>query len=156
MHNNWKWRTNVKVTVWNFAGIPVVERWTHNVITRGGLTIARNAVLGESELTFQAVGVGAGADVPSEEDTELQDERIRVEIIRRETVGIDTALTTAYVAPSEANDFIINEIGWFGGDEADPDTIETGVLMSRVLFNHDKSALESVQIDRLDTFAEVT
>lgn len=148
---NWSWRINVKITV-RQNGIITLQRKLHNVITRGALTLARDSIRGQATLEILQVGVGAGADPVSDEDTLLQDERLRVEILRRDPVGIDGLLTTAYVAPEQANDFVINEIGWFG--EGATESVDTGTLMSRVLFNHDKNTLESIQIDRLDTFAE--
>ncbi len=147
----WDWKSNVRIIVLE-SGLIVSEFVTHNVITRSSLTLARDALRGTGDLTIQQVGVGAGATTPTDEDTDMDDERLRVDIILRQAISIDALLTTAYVAPEEANTFTINELGWWGEDATD--TLGTGTLMSRVLYNYTKGALESLQIDRLDTFSE--
>ena len=150
-YGNWHWDSNVKITVLR-SGLVVKQILTHNVITFGALTAIREALRGVNAANIVIVGVGANADPVDKEDTDLVDERLRVDIILRQDIGVDAILTTAYVAPEKANGFTINEIGWWGG--AATTTIGTGTLFSRVLFNHTKNDLESIQIDRLDTFAE--
>ncbi|KKL92937.1 hypothetical protein LCGC14_1879670 [marine sediment metagenome] len=148
---HWRWKSNVRITV-RESGLIVGEFVTHNVITRSSLTLAREALRGSGDLTIQQVGVGAGATAPSDEDTDMDDERLRVDIILRQAIGIDALLTTAYVAPEEANTFTINELGWWGEDATG--ALGSGTLMSRVLYNRTKVSSESLQIDRLDTFSE--
>lgn len=125
----------------------------HNLIVTTGLGLARDAILGNESFLIAQVGLGAGPDAPVVGDVALGDERVRADILAREQIGSDTALTTAYVAPGIANDFIIKELGWFGGSLA-TEVIDTGVLISRILYDHTKTSLESIQIDRQDTFAE--
>lgn len=149
---NWSWRSNVTITV-RRSGVIVAQTQLHNLIVTSGLGLARDAILGNESFLIEQVGLGANPDAPVVGDTALGDERVRADILAREQVGSDTALTTAYVAPAIANDFVIKEIGWFGGSLA-TEVIDTGVLISRVLYDHTKTSLESIQIDRQDTFAE--
>lgn len=151
MRENWRWDANVILTV-RRSGVIVAREYVHNVVTRGAFTLVRDSLRGSDDPSFIIVGIGANADPVSDEDTDLGDERLRVDIIRQDPVGVDGLLTTAHVAPAEANTFTINEIGWWGG--AATESLGSGTLMSRVLFTHTKNNLESLQIDRLDTFAE--
>lgn len=124
-----------------------------NLITDAGLNLVRDALLDGGSARIGYLALGAGDTAPDVSDTQLDDERWRAEVIVRSTPGVGQVETIVYVAPGQANDFTIEEIGWFAGEgaTADPDT---GTLLARVLHNHDKTALESLQIDRLDTFGE--
>lgn len=147
----WEWNTNIVVTT-RRDGLVVAQERLHNVITRNGLTLARDSLRGTDTMKILQIGIGANGDAVSEEDTDLGDERLRVTVLRRATLGFAAIITTAYIAPGEANDFTINEIGWWASDATS--TLGTGTLLSRVLFNKTKNSLESIQIDRTDTFAE--
>jgi len=152
LRGNWIWRCNVKVTVWGDSEFPIATFQTHNIITKLAIDQARNLIRGEGSIQILQVGLGAGSAAVSDDDELLADERVRVDVIRQELVGLDGLLTTAYVAPYLANDFEIEEIGWFGPEATNE--LDSGLLMSRVLYNHQKNSLESLQIDRTDTFAE--
>ncbi|KKK52612.1 hypothetical protein LCGC14_3103160 [marine sediment metagenome] len=146
MHGNWSWRSNVTVTV-RRGGLIVARHRFHNLITTVGLSLVRDAILGTDSLEITEVAIGDNNTAPTVGDTALANERLRIAIIDKAIVDADTAITTAYVAPFEANTFTIEEIGWFGGPFNDE-------MLSRVLFNHTKTDLESIQIDRQDSFAE--
>ena len=143
---NWRWRSNVLITVREGRVITARYRF-HNLITTVGLTLARDAILGTDSLEITEVAIGDGNTAPTVGDTVLDNERLRIEIIDKSIVDADTAITTAYVAPFEANTWTTEEIGWFGGPADDE-------MLSRVLFSHAKTDLESIQIDRQDSFAE--
>ncbi len=143
---NWRWRSNVLITVREGRVITAQYRF-HNLITTIGLTLARDAILGTDSLEITEVAIGDGNTAPTVGDTVLDNERLRIEIIDKSIVDADTAITTAYVAPFEANTWTTEEIGWFGGPADDE-------MLSRVLFSHAKTDLESIQIDRQDSFAE--
>ncbi len=147
VHENWGWHSNVVITV-RESGVITARYVMHNLITAVGLSLARDAILtGTGAGTFLTeVAIGDNSTAPTFGDTALANERLRIEIIDRSIVDADTGVTTAYVAPFEANTFTIEEIGWFGGPSNDK-------LLSRVLFTHAKTELESVQIDRQDSFA---
>lgn len=145
-HESRLWRSNVLITVREGRVITARYRF-RNLITTVGLSFARDAILGTGSLEITEVAIGDDSTAPTVGDTELANERLRIEIIDKSIVDADTAITIGYVAPFEANTYTIEEIGWFGGP-ADAD------MFSRVLFNHAKTDLESIQIDRLDSFAE--
>ncbi len=143
---NWAMRTNIHIIV-RRSGIIVFEEDLHNLITTVGLSLARDAILGTDSLEITEVAIGDDATAPTVGDTVLANERQRIAIIDKSIIDADTAITTAYVAPSEANTYTIEEIGWFGGPA-------NNEMIARVLFNHTKTDLESIQIDRQDSFAE--
>lgn len=144
LRSNWRWQTNVRVTV-RRSGLIVAQREMHNLITTAGLGLARDAILGTRSFIINDVGLGSGSAAPAVGDAALDSEQLRVEVISRAVIDADTASTTAYVAPGEGNGFTIEELGWFAEDNS---------LISRVLYSHAKTNLESIQIERLDTFAE--
>ncbi len=143
---NWGWRSNVLITVREGRVITAQYRF-HNLITTVGLSLARDSILGTDSLEITEVAIGDDNTTPVVGDTALGNERLRIEIIDKSIVDADTAITTAYVAPFEANTWTTEEIGWFGGPADDE-------MLSRVLFSHAKTDLESIQIDRQDSFAE--
>ncbi len=146
VRGNWLWRSNVRIII--REGRVITARYHfHNIITTAGLSLARDGILGAASFEITEVAVGDNNTAPTVGDTALANERLRIEIIDKSVVDADTAITTAYVAPFEANTFTIEEIGWFGGPLDDR-------MHSRVLFNHTKNDLESIQIDRQDSFAE--
>ncbi len=142
---HWGWHSNVLITVREGRLITAQYRF-HNLITTVGLSLARDAILGTDSLEITEVAIGDGNTAPTVGDTVLDNERLRIQIIDKSIIDADTAITTAYVAPFEANTWTTEEIGWFGGP-ADNE------MLSRVLFSHDKTDLESIQIDRQDSFA---
>lgn len=153
MLDTWQMKSNVRLTV-RRSGLVVARYFAHNVITYLALAQVRDTLRGEGDPQYRFIGVGAGGAVPSAEDTDMEDERFRVDILLSQPIGVNGLLTTAYISPEQANDFSINELGWWGG--AATLAVGTGSLFARVLFNLDKTNLESVQIDRVDTFAEAT
>ncbi len=143
---NWGWHSNVLITVREGRVITAQYRF-HNLITTAGLSLARDAILGVDSFEITEAAIGDNSAAPAVGDTALANERLRIEIIDKSVVDANTALTTAYVAPFEANTWTTEEIGWFGGSLDDE-------MLSRVLFSHAKTDLESIQIDRQDSFAE--
>ncbi len=143
---NWGWRSNVLITV-RKNGLITARYGIRNLITTVGFSLARDAILGTDSLEITEVAIGDNNTAPTVGDTALANERLRIEIIDKSVVDADTAITTAYVAPFEANTWTTEEIGWFGGPADDE-------MISRVLFSHAKTDLESIQIDRQDSFAE--
>lgn len=152
MKSNWQLKSNVFITV-RRKGV-VIERFhRHNLITNAGIALLRDSILGNNQFVIERVAFGDGSAAPDVADTQLVNELLRVDILRRQVVDSKTALTTAYIEPALGNDFKIEEVGWFaGGATDDPNT---GSMISRVLYSHQKTNLESIQIDRFDTFASV-
>ena len=143
---NWIWRSNIRILV-RESGVITARYYFHNLITTAGLSLMRDAILGVDSVEITEVAIGDDNTAPTVGDTALANERLRIEIIDKSIVDADTAITTAYVAPFEANTWTTEEIGWFGGSA-------NNEMHSRVLFSHAKTDLESIQIDRQDSFAE--
>jgi len=124
-----------------------------NLITDAGLNLLRDALKDGVDARIRYLALGAGSSSPSPGDTELEDERWRAEVAQRTAIGTGQLDTVVYVPPGEANNFVIEEIGWFAGSDAGA-SADSGTLLARVSHSHDKSNLESLQIDRLDTIGE--
>lgn len=144
------WDGLIDVTV--RAGGRVVRRDRfHNMIVDSGLA-AMAAGIGGVGLAggIRWIAVGTGTDTVVASDTKLGAETFRKRTTQQSPTG-PQVITTLYLGPGDAVGQI-EEIGWFtgAGATADPDT---GVLLARVLYSHDKTALESVTITRTDTIA---
>lgn len=145
------WSGHVKVTRRDLAGrvIDVVE--FDNVITNVGKNHARDCLAGTVDPQVKYVALGSSSVAPSTSDTQLGNEQMRKQVTDRTVGGTGVLTTTVYIAPNEGN-FQIEEIGWFAGSGA-TGASNTGTLISRVLYSHLKNVLESIQVDRTDTFS---
>lgn len=121
------------------------------MITDAGLNLIAQALRDGTSIEIKYVALGAGNTPPSPSDTKLEDERFRKPVSRQLPLGTGGTQTIAYIAPHEANDFVIQEIGVFAGPDA-TDEPNTGVLIARALYSRQKTPLESLQITRDDVF----
>lgn len=149
-HDQWAWTGDITVTVRN--GLHVVERTSfRNLITSAGRNLMRDLLRAAvSDGAIKYVALGSGATAPAASDTQLATEEFRKAVTDRDTPGIGQVLTTLFVATTEANAFTTREIGWFAGSGATA-TVNSGVLVARVLYERAKTNLETIQIDRTDT-----
>lgn len=127
-----------------------------NVVTSADHDL-RAAQLADGTLDGAIYYVALGDDntTPDASDTALGNELFRKQVTVQTAGAADSGEmnTTVYIAPAEAI-FEIEEIGWFAGADASA-TADSGILVARVLYNRDKAASESIQIDREDTFQGV-
>ena len=83
--------------------------------------------------------------------------RLGQEIFRKQFTTVERTATTVtrtvIINSDEANDHI-KEIGIFAGSAATA-TANSGIMVSRVLFDYDKDELESIRITRIDTFGRL-
>ncbi len=150
---NYKWHTNVKITVFDLDGKVIDVQELHNLITTVGLSMARNFLKGtiaDGQIKYMAMG--SDSTVPALADTTLGTETFRKANTAQVTSGDDALITTTYVSPSE-NAVQIEEIGWFAGAAAGAGA-DSGIMISRVLYSRLKTTLESVQVVRTDTIQE--
>lgn len=135
------WRGRVRVTARREDG--TTEVWEgDNLITDAGRDALAGALRGEP-VEITAVALGADNTPPASGDRSLGQERFRKAVTAQSAgAGNGETITTVYIGPGEANDFTIQEIGWFTAD---------GRMIARVLYSRDKTSLESLQIDRTDT-----
>lgn len=119
------------------------------MVTDAALAAVAKLIAGEMADALQITYVAVGTDdtPPTASDTKLGAELFRKPYTTqsRSTAVVDTIL---YLAPSEAVGHI-KEVGWFAGDATA--AADSGLLVARTLYDHDKTALESIQIDATDT-----
>jgi len=153
MNFNYKWHTNVKVTVFDLDGNIIDVQEFHNLITTVGLGMVVDFLDGgiaDGEIKRMALGSNAAA--PALTDTQLGTETFRKAMTTQTQPTTTSLLSTVYIAPDE-NAVQIEEIGWFAGVNAD-DTPNNGIMVSRVLYSRLKTTLESILVERTDTIVE--
>ncbi len=148
-----RWRTNIRITARDLDGRILDVREFHNIITNDGLNLIRDGLSGvitDSQIKF--VAIGDDNTVPLVGDTALGNETFRKARTSFTTPADGRVNTVHYIAPAEAVG-TIEELGWFAGTAAGAGA-GTGEMIARVLYSRTKTALESIQIERLDTFEE--
>lgn len=75
---------------------------------------------------------------------------LRKKLTKQTIGGSGEIISTVYLAPFECNEPSIAEIGWWAGREATDDE-NTGVEVDRVVWNRDKTDVESIQVDKTDS-----
>lgn len=144
------WKGMIRVRAVYQDGTEEVHEFP-NMITTAGRNLLRDAlIVGNLDILIRYVALGAGTRPPSPDDTKLEDERFRKQITKRLATADGEGKTIVYLAPFEATDFEINEIGWFAGADA-TEKKDSGILVARVLYKKQKSNLESLHIERTDT-----
>ena len=153
MHSRWRFESNIRVIVRDLVG-HILDVWEgKNLITTVGLNMIRDGIYGDvSDLEIKYTAVGSDNTAPALADTTLGIETFRKATTSRSKPADAQQLYIAYIAPAEAVG-AIKEIGWFAGAAAGAGA-DTGIMISRVLYSRVKTALESIQIERTDTFAE--
>ena len=152
----WKWVTNIKITTFGLEGNVTDVRKFHNEVHNVGLNMVRDfldGTIADGEIKQLGLGTsGAGIDLT---DTQLGNETFRKAMTTQVTGGTGELISTVYIAPSEAV-FAIEEWGWFAGAGAlASPNYNTGIMVSRIIYLKNKTATQSLQIERTDTIAEV-
>lgn len=147
-----RWKSNVAIVVRDLEGRIIDRQELHNQIKDVGLNILRDALNGTvAEIRYLAWGTDSTANATNQ--TKLVAESGRKAVTTQAAGGTGVMVTTTYIAPYEAI-VSIEELGWFAGTGATA-VADSGVLVSRVLYSRAKTALESIQVVRTDTFTEV-
>lgn len=155
MESNIKWKRNVKVTVFDLDGNIVDVQEIKNLLTTVGLNMVRDALhdVGDvADCEIKYVEVGTGATAPALTDVALDTYSFRKIMTSTSKPADGQTKCICYIAPAEAV-VAIEEIGWWAGTDCAAGEA-TGILISRVLYSRNKTALESIQIERTDTIAE--
>jgi len=153
MISNWKQRVNVKVTARDLEGNILDVQYFKNLITTVGLNMMRDGLYGSvTNFEIKYLAVGSDNTAPA-----LADATLGTETFRKVTTSHDNAtdaqhIHIVYIAPAEAVG-AIEELGWFAGAAAGAGA-DSGIMISRVLYSRNKTNLESIQVERTDTFAE--
>lgn len=145
------WLGTVHILATDSEGRIVRDDRLHNLITDDGRDLIAQGlrVGGDCEIRYMAVGTGVGSAA-------VTDSALEAEVFRKQVTSqaagsvIGESLTTVYLAPQDAN-YPIEELGWFGGTAAGT-APDSGVLLARVLYSHNKQASESLVITRSDKF----
>ncbi len=148
-----RWTSNVRITARDLNGcvLDVVER--KNLIVNVGLNMVRDALdTAAFDAEIKRIALGTDNTPPLLTDTQLGAEVFRKVVTSSSTPATGQLNTVWYIAPAEAV-AAIEEIGWFAGAAAGA-AANSGILVARVLYSRNKTALESLQIERLDAFTE--
>jgi len=150
-----KWQTNVKVTVFDLRGNIIDVQEFRNLITNVGLNMMRDGLYGPGgaqDLEIKYFAIGSDNTAPVVADTTLGTETFRKARTSQSKPGTGQQTYVQYIDPTEAIG-VIEEFGWFAGAAAGAGA-DSGIMVSRVLYSRVKTALESLQIERTDTFVE--
>ena len=149
------WKGKVEIVVRNVQTGEIVDRTDiTNQIKNVALNMMRDVLSGavtDGEIKYMAWGSGSTANSASQ--TKLVTEFGRKAVTSQAAGATGVLTTTTYISPSEGTEATIEELGWFAGSGATA-TADTGILVGRVLYSRAKTALESIQVVRTDTFAE--
>lgn len=146
-----RWRGRVKVIARYLDGRVEVEEF-ENLITNAGKNMVRDMLDGTvTDGAVKYIELGSGNTPPAGAQVALITPQFRKLVTQQTLPGTGAVRTVAYIAPGEANGFTIHELGWFAGAAATAAT-GSGIMIARVLYNRAKTNLESLQIERTDTF----
>ena len=149
------WGDIVEITVCGPDGKPIEIVTLKNKITTVGLNMLRDmiyAAINDAEIKYLAWGSDNTA--VSAAHTTLVAEFGRKLVTSQAAGAAGIVTTTTYIAPYEANAPKVEELGWFAGVGATA-VADSGIMLGRVLYSRDKTAIESWNVVRTDTFTEV-
>lgn len=144
------WQGKIKITAFDAKNNIVQEDVIYNTITTAGKNLLASCIRDntvDAEIKF--VALGSDNTSPTTSDTSLGTEIFRKSVTSKVASGTGATTTTCYIAPDEAVSQI-EEIGFFSGSSASS-TTDSGTLYARVLYSRNKTAVESLQIERVDT-----
>jgi len=146
------WRGRITIILRDKRGrfLPGSGRRLDNLIVNAGQNLLRDGLIGAvTDTAIHYVALGTGMTAPAATDTQLGAESFR-KAVTSQVAGssVGQAVTTIFIAPQDAN-FTIQEIGWFAGVGA-TSSANSGVMVARVLYSHNHTNLESIQIQRQD------
>jgi len=122
----------------------------NNRITNAGLNMIRDSLKGDvTDLELKYIALGTDGTAINDNDTQLGAEGFRSTFVKKESPGVGMLKTTALVLDNESL-LHIKELAIFAGATA-TSTADTGIMLSRILYDRDKTNLESIQFVRTDT-----
>jgi len=155
MKENTSWLGQWEIEIRENGKIKEVIPLKPNLITDAGLNMFRDALNGDvTDCKIKYVALGNDATAPANNQTKLVAEQFRKVVTSQDNdpVVAGKLYTELYVADTEGNDFKTEEIGWFAGAAASA-TVDTGIMIARILYSRQKSATESWTIRRTDTIS---
>lgn len=125
-----------------------LDKAIKNRITSAWRNAIRDAMSGDSiDLELKYLALGTSDAALSDASTQLGNEQFRTTFLKKEKTSTGQIVSTAIALDNEAV-FNIREIGIFAGSATS--AANSGILVSRVLYNRDKTNLESIQFVRTD------
>jgi len=155
---------NVRITVRDLDNNILERTIVKNTITNLLFNLYRDALAGDLgnildlQIKHQAIGDDDGSILPlAVTNTTLGNEIYRIALTSDSKPAIGQYRTVFYLAPALGVGWI-REIGWYAGtasiDWGAGAGKDTGTLVARVFWERNKTALESVQFERLDAIVE--
>lgn len=148
MNTNTAWSGKFIITIKNKSDTEVVE--INNVITNAGLNLLRNFLAGDvtdGQIKYLAVGTSSAS--VNFTDTQLGEELFRTEFVDQNITSTGVLNSNTILLETEGVGQI-EEVGIFAGSTASSAT-NSGIMISRILFSRNKTNLESIQFQRVDT-----
>ncbi len=155
MNKTWSLKSNIKITVFDLKGNIIDVQEFKNLLTTDGLNMMRDGLYGPGgaqDLEIKYFAIGSDNTAPAITDTDLGTETFRKARTSQSKPADAQQRYIQYIAPGEAVG-VIEELGWFAGAAAGAGA-GSGIMVSRTLYSRVKTALESIQIERTDTFVE--
>lgn len=150
---NWSPGGNIRVTVRDLEGNTIDVQEFPNLITTDGLNMLRDGLYGDVvDLEIKYFALGSDSTAPALTDTQLGAETFRKIMTSHSKPADAQHEFIEYILPAEAVG-VIEEFGWFAGAAAGAG-INSGIMIARVLYSRVKTAVESITIERIDTFQE--
>ena len=149
-----KWHLNVRITVRDLSGNIIEQVEKKNLIVNVGLNMVRDVLAGDvTDGEIKVIGIGTDATAPAVGQTQLIAEVFRKARTSDSKPAVGQYESVWYIAPAEA---VVNirEVGFFAGAAALVGTPNSGIMIARILYSRNKTALESIQFERLDSFEE--
>ena len=150
-----KWKGKYEIKVHDKTQNKIVNIiLINNIILDEALIEVMKPLYGETtdiEIKYLAVGTGTASITGVE--TSLGSEVDRYYRVDQTVSGLN--LTTDFTIGATESQFVIKELGIFAGSTA-TNSSETGLLVSRVLYNYDKTGDDiELQITRIDTINRI-
>jgi hypothetical protein len=143
MQERGRWKGLVRILI---DGIEVAV--LENLVTDDGLDLLVSKLRGGPAAKINYLAWGDDATAPDPADSALGNETGRVAVTSQEAGTTGRTITTTYLGPSDAVGQI-KELGWFAGTAA-TSTPGSGVLLARTLYDHLKTNIEAIQVERID------
>lgn len=146
----WHWTGVVEVLVRDAETGRVKRRdVVRNLIVDGALDAVADHLRGvtTTDLQIGYVAVGSNATAPANGDTQLVTETFRKQVTKQTDDGTGRTRTELFISKAEAVGQI-EEVGFFAG--AATAVANSGLLVARILYSHDKTASETLTLIRTD------
>lgn len=150
---------NIRITIRDLDGNIIEQTILKNTITNLLFNLYRDALAGDLgnildfEIRYLAYGTDDGTILALDiTNWKLGAETDRIAVTSFSKPAVGRYRTVFYLAPADGVGWI-RELGVFAGIGANP-AADSGTLIARVFWERNKTALESIQFERLDGITE--